>query len=64
MFDGQQISQGERKDNRYFQREGGRLSEISVSWEPGSIGCEQGGPFDHGYHINKVGCHAIFLSRF
>ncbi|KAL8895321.1 MAG: hypothetical protein Q9192_003714, partial [Flavoplaca navasiana] len=55
-FDGQQISQGESKDNRYFQREGGRLSKISVSWEPGSIGCEQGGPFDHGYHINKAAC--------
>ena len=53
-FDGQKINQGERKDNEYFQQGGGRLSTISVSWQPDSVGCEKGGPFDHEYPINKV----------
>ncbi|KAL8768306.1 MAG: hypothetical protein Q9209_005445 [Squamulea sp. 1 TL-2023] len=54
-FDGQKINQGEKKDNKYFQKGGGLLSTISVAWETNSIGCEQGGRYDHGYLINKVG---------
>ena len=53
-FDGQTINQGERKDNRYFQRVKGLLSTISVAWEPSSTGCEEGGLDDQGYLINKV----------
>ncbi|KAL8649955.1 MAG: hypothetical protein Q9226_005352 [Calogaya cf. arnoldii] len=55
-FDGQKINRGEQKDNRYFQKSGRHMSTISVAWESGTVGCEQGGPFDHGYLINKAAC--------
>ncbi|KAL8920394.1 MAG: hypothetical protein Q9208_006275 [Pyrenodesmia sp. 3 TL-2023] len=54
--DGQTINQGESKDEKYLQKVGGLASTISVAWEPTSIGCDEGGLFDHGYLINKAAC--------
>jgi len=61
-FDGQKINQGEKKDDKFFQKVGGLLSTISVAWEPSSIGCQQGGLHDHGYLINKVSWHILLFT--